>query len=357
MINVTKTFLPPFEEYTAMLKRAWDKGWITNNGELSLELEQKLKFYLGVKNLLFCNNGTSVLQMSLKALNITGEVITTPFSYVATTNAILWENCKPVFVDISGKNFCIDASKIESAITPNTQAILATHVYGYPCDVNAIEAIAKKHNLKIIYDAAHAFGTEIYGKSLLAYGDISTCSFHATKIFHTAEGGCMVTNNDALSEQLYIYRHFGHIADDYYSVGINGKNSELHSAMGLCNLKYIDEILESRKAQWLLYKNSLHGKNDFQLLETEENVKYNCAYFPLIFPSEEKLLQTVNKLKSKDILPRRYFYPALNTLPFLNNYQPCPIAESIAKRVICLPLFYDLAEEQQSTIINIVLEK
>lgn len=356
MINVTKTFLPPFEEYTAMLKRAWDKGWITNNGELSLELEQKLKSYLGVKNLLFCNNGTSVLQMSLKALNITGEVITTPFSYVATTTAILWENCKPVFVDINEKNFCIDATKIEKAITPVTQAILATHVYGYPCDVIAIEEIAKKYDLKIIYDAAHAFGTEIYGKSLLNYGDISTCSFHATKLFHTGEGGCVVTKNDELADKLYLYRHFGHTGDDYFSIGINAKNSELHSAMGLCNFKYIDEILQTRKSQWLRYKSVFYGKNELQLLEPEDNIKYNYAYFPLIFPSEGKMLQVVDILKSKHILPRRYFYPALNTLPYLDNYQPSPIAESVAKRVICLPLFYELTSENQDMITNLILK-
>jgi dTDP-4-amino-4,6-dideoxygalactose transaminase len=206
MINVTKTFLPPFEEYTDILKRAWDKVWITNNGELSKELEQKLKDYLNVENILFCTNGTVVLQMALKALNITGEVITTPFSYVATTSVIIWENCKPIFVDISDKTFCIDHTKIEAAITPQTQAILATHVYGYPCDVNAIEKIAKKNNLKVIYDAAHAFGTSINSRSLLDYGDISTCSFHATKLFHTGEGGCIVTRDSAMARKLFLYK-------------------------------------------------------------------------------------------------------------------------------------------------------
>ncbi len=223
MINVTKTFLPPIEEYTAMLKRAWDKTWITNNGELVVELEEKLKSYLGVRNLWFCNNGTTVLQIALKALQITGEVITTPFSYVATTNAILWENCSPVFVDINPLNFCIDASKIEDSITERTQAILATHVYGYPCDTVAIKSIAKKHNLKVIYDGAHSFGTKFLGQSIFNYGDISTCSFHATKLFHTGEGGCIVTRDKLLMRQLFLYSHFGHIGDDYYSIGINGK--------------------------------------------------------------------------------------------------------------------------------------
>src|SRR4051812_13653924 len=216
MINVTKTFLPPFEEYCAVLKRAWDKGWITNNGELVRELEEKLKQYLGVKNLLLCNNGTVALQIALKALNVKGEVITTPFSYVATTGVILWENCTPVFVDIDENNFCIDAFKIEDAITDKTSAIFATHVYGHPCDIDAIQKIADKYNLKVIYDGAHAFGTQYKGKSIFNYGDAATCSFHATKLFHTAEGGCIITNDEALAQQVKLHHQFGHIADYHF---------------------------------------------------------------------------------------------------------------------------------------------
>jgi dTDP-4-amino-4,6-dideoxygalactose transaminase len=355
MINVTKTFLPPFDEYAEMLRRAWDKAWVTNNGELLIELESKLRSYLGVKNLWFCNNGTIVLQMALKALKITGDVITTPFSYVATTTAILWENSRPIFADIDETSFCIDPSKIEAAITSSTQAILATHVYGYPCDVAAIEAIAQRHNLKVIYDAAHAFGTQINGKSLLNYGDVSTCSFHATKLFHTGEGGCVATNNDELAHQLLLYRHFGHIGDKYYSMGINGKNSEFHAAIGLCNLKYIEEIMQRRKEQWLAYKMGLDGSG-LQLLELDGEVKYNYAYFPVIFPTEALLLHTIESLAAKEIIPRRYFYPALNTLPYV-NYQSCPIAESIAKRVICLPLFHDLASDTLEQIISIIVRE
>ena len=247
MINVTKTYLPDFESYAAILKRAWDKGWVTNNGELVQELEQKLKEYLGVQHLFFTSNGTVVLQMALKALAITKEVITTPFSYVATTNAILWEGCTPVFVDINNHNFCIDADKIEASVTENTQAILATHVYGYPCDVEKIKAIAEKYNLKVIYDGAHAFGCTFNGNSLLSYGDISTCSFHATKIFHTVEGGCIITDNDETARKLQLYRQFGHEYDDYISIGINAKNSELHAAMGLSIFPRMEEIITSRK--------------------------------------------------------------------------------------------------------------
>src|SRR5690349_23098912 len=209
MINVTKTFLPDFETYSKTLKRSWDKGWITNNGQLVVELEESLKKFLGVKHLFFTNNGTVVLQMALKAYDITGEVITTPFSYVATVNAILWEKCKPVFADIRPDTLCIDASQIERKITEKTQAILATHVYGYPCDIDAIEKIASKYNLKVIYDGAHAFGCRYRGKALLSYGDISTCSFHATKLFHTIEGGCVITESDEIARKLMLYRQFG----------------------------------------------------------------------------------------------------------------------------------------------------
>jgi dTDP-4-amino-4,6-dideoxygalactose transaminase len=352
MINVTKTFLPPFEEYTTMIKRAWNKSWITNNGELSVELEMKLKNYLDVRNVIFCNNGTIALQIALKAFNINGDVITTPFSYVASTTSILWENCNPVFVDINSINFCLDPSKIEPAITSKTQAILATHVYGYPCDIGAIQKIADKYNLHIIYDGAHAFGTRVNGKSVFNYGDISTCSFHATKLFHTGEGGCIITNSDKLAKQMTLFRQFGHVGDVHFSIGINGKNSELHAGMGLCNLRYIEEIMLIRKNQWLLY-NSLLGTSDLQLLKIENDVQYNYAYFPVIFRSEVELLKAIETLKEQQIMARRYFYPALNTLPYV-KYKYCPIAESVAKRVLCLPLFHDLTEEVQNQITNII---
>ncbi len=355
MINVTKTFLPPFEEYTATLKRAWDNAWLTNNGELVRELEASLKQYLGTEFLLFTNNGTIVLQMALKALDITGEVITTPFSYVATTTALVWEGCKPVFVDIEPQTFCIDPSKIEAAITPETQAILATHVYGYPCDVIAIEAIAKKHGLKVIYDAAHAFGTVINGRSLLSYGDISTCSFHATKVFHTGEGGCIISHSPELDRKLLLYRSFGHVGDDYFSMGINGKNSELHAAMGLCNLHYIADILASRKRQWLYYEELL-AEAGLQLLPVADEVIYNYAYFPVVFGSEEEMLESIAALKAREINPRRYFYPSLNMLDYVAGAS-CPVSESIAPRILCLPLYHDLAQADQRLIAQIILEK
>jgi dTDP-4-amino-4,6-dideoxygalactose transaminase len=290
LINVTKTYLPPFDEYTSVLKRAWDKAWITNNGELVQELEAKLKEYLGVKHLWFTSNGTIVLQMALKALDITKEVITTPMSYVATTNAILWEGCTPVFTDIEPASFCIDPYKIEAAITENTQAILATHVYGLPCNIEQIQLIAQRHRLKVIYDGAHAFGCNYRGKSLLNYGDISTCSFHATKLFHTVEGGCIICNDDELAEKLYLYRSFGHKGDDYYTVGINAKNSEMHAAMGLCNLPKVKELIEERKKIFSIYDNLLNF-NKISKPFCPVDFDYNYSYYPVVFESEEKMLK------------------------------------------------------------------
>ncbi|RYD82613.1 MAG: DegT/DnrJ/EryC1/StrS family aminotransferase [Sphingobacteriales bacterium] len=354
MINVTKTFLPPFEDYTAILRRAWDKAWITNNGELVMELETKLKQYLDVKNLWFTSNGTVVLQMALKALNITKEVITTPFSYVATTNAIIWEGCTPVFVDIDPQTFCLDASKIEAAITKDTQAILATHVYGLPCDVEAIEIIAKKHKLKIIYDAAHAFGVMYKGKSLLSYGDISTCSFHATKLFHTVEGGCIICNDDDLHEKLFLYRSFGHIGDDYFAVGINGKNSEFHAAMGLALLPYLPQLIEERKVIFDLYEMEL-SKTGIEFLNiSHPDVAWNYAYCPVLFKNEEQLLRIKFKLEEEGIFIRRYFFPSLNQLPFLQQNIHCPISENIALRVAALPLYPGLTTTDTHRIVEII---
>lgn len=353
MINVTKTFLPPFEEYIAILKRAWDKGWITNNGELLLELEDELRKYLGVKNLLYCGNGTVVLQMALKVFNITKEVITTPFSYVATTNAILWERCTPVFVDIEKNDFCIDAYKIEDAITENTQAILAAHVYGLPCNIDKIEKIAFKYNLKIIYDGAHAFGCTYKGNSLLSYGDISTCSFHATKLFHTVEGGCIISNDEEIINRLRLFRQFGHEVDDYQSIGLNGKNSEFHAAMGLTVLPKVADIISTRKKITEYYFSIL--KNVVRLSKYQiEDFNYNYSYLPVLFDNEDALLKTMQNLKQKGINTRRYFYPSLNTLPYLSYKNTCPISEDISVRILCLPLFYDLKSKEIDLIANII---
>lgn len=353
MINVTKTYLPDFDKYVSVLKRAWDKAWITNNGELVQELEERLKEYLGVKHLFYCNNGTIVLQMALKALNITGEVITTPFSYVATTNAILWEGCKPVFVDIEPNTFCLNADNIEAAITNKTQAILATHVYGYPCNVKKIESIAKANDLKVIYDGAHAFGCRYQYKSLLSYGDISTCSFHATKLFHTVEGGCVITNDDAIAEKLMLYRQFGHIGDDYYSIGINGKASEFHAAMGLCVLDDIDAIISDRKRAANLYNQELTECAVSRPRFSDSSFEYNFSYYPVFFESEEILLGVKKRLLENGINARRYFFPSLNQLPFVNN-SSCVVSEAASAKALCLPLYYGIEATDIYRIVELI---
>jgi dTDP-4-amino-4,6-dideoxygalactose transaminase len=355
-INVTKTFLPLFEEYTAQLKRAWDQGWITNNGELVLELEQKLKEYLGVKHLLFCANGTIALQMAIKAYNITGEVITTPYSYVATTHAILWEGCTPVFADIDRKTFCIDPDKIEASVTSKTQAILATHVYGLPCNTEKIKIIADKYNLRVIYDGAHAFGCTRKGKSLLSFGDLSTCSFHATKIFHTAEGGCIICHDDEMYERLFLMRSFGHRGDNYYSVGINAKNSELHAAMGLSVLPHVTSLIKKHKEIFYYYAEKLKHPSVELLQVDESNFSCNYGYFPVFFENENVLLAVKKSLEKNAIFPRRYFYPSLNTLSFLYTTDNCPVSEDVSTRVLCLPMFEGLSAADIDSISSIVLK-
>lgn len=356
MINVTKAFLPPFEEYTSHLRRAWDKAWITNQGELARELEDKLKAFFGVQNLLFTGNGTIVLQMALKALGITKEVITTPFSYVATTNAILWENCKPVFADIDPQTFCINPSAIEKLISKNTEAILATHVYGLPCNIDAIESIAAMHGLKVIYDAAHACGTSYRNRSLLDYGDISTCSFHATKLFHTVEGGCIICHDADLLKKLSLMRSFGHINDDYHSVGINAKNSEFHAAMGLALLPYVDSLIQKRKIVSDRYTGYLETSKIRKLEIREKDISFNYAYYPVVFESENVLMDVKDVLKENAINTRRYFYPSLNNLPFLCESNNCPVSEDISRRVLCLPLYPELAMSDVDRISSIILK-
>jgi dTDP-4-amino-4,6-dideoxygalactose transaminase len=317
----------------------WDSHWLTNNGAMVLELEELLRRQLQIPELLFTNNGTVVLQMAIKALGLTQEIITTPFSYVATTNAILWEGCTPVFADIREDDFNIDVQEVVKKITDRTQAILVTHVFGNPCQVEALEAVAKEYNLKLIYDAAHAFGVTVHGKSIFSYGDISTCSFHATKVFHTGEGGMINTNGDPeLFQQLKLFRSFGHIGDDYYSVGVNAKSSELHAAMGLCVLDEFEHILEARKQVCGWYDAQLANTTMLTKPKSQLSFQGNYAYYPVVFSSEEKLLQAIERLKQDGIQARRYFYPALNTLPFLSNTTSCPISESISARILCLPL-------------------
>lgn len=352
MINVTKTFLPPLDEYMHQVKRAFDNNWLSNRGELVLELEEKLKEYLGVDNILIMNNGTIPLQIALKLLGGGGEVITTPFSYVATTAAIVWENCTPVFVDIDPEYLTIDETKIEAAITSKTTCILATHVFGNPCNVEAIDIIAKKYNLKVIYDAAHCFGVKYKGKSIFEYGDISTCSFHATKLFHTAEGGAIFCKDKALMNKIFYSHNFGHNGPlEFHGLGINGKISELQAAMGLAIFPYISSILKSRKNNFKFYDENLDF-NNLKKIKIRQYTEWNYSYYPVIFKSEMNLLQVQNILKIEDIFPRRYFFPSLNTMTFLTS-DSMPVSEDIASRIMCLPMYHEL---KKSILIEISLK-
>jgi len=353
MINVTKTFLPPFNEYAGILKKAWDNQWITNRGELVLTLEEKLKEYLGVSNIIITNNGTIPLQIALNLLGNRGEIITTPFSYVASTAAIVWEHCKPVFVDIHPEYLTIDETKIEVAITPQTTAILATHVFGNPCNIAEIETIAKRHDLKVIYDAAHAFGVTYNSQSIFTYGDVSTCSFHATKLFHTGEGGAMFANNAELQHQLYYSHNFGHDGPlAFHGLGINGKISELQAAMGIAVFPYLESILGERKKIVDFYNTHLDFTK-IQTLKIRENTKWNYSYYPVIFENEDILLQVQKTLNEHQIFPRRYFYPSLNNLPYL-EYSAMPVSESIVRKILCLPLFCGMDEASLFMICKIV---
>ena len=337
MINVTQTFLPPQEEYQAILQRVWDTVWVTNRGQLVQELEEKLKYYLCSVPLLATTNGTLPLQIALKVLAKQGEVITSPFSYVATTSSIVWENCTPVFVDIDPEHLTIDETKIEASITSKTTAILATHVFGNPCKVEAIEAIAKKHNLCVIYDAAHCFGVKYRGKSIFNYGDVSTCSFHATKLFHTGEGGALFCKNDELMHQLYYHHNFGHEGPEaFYGLGINAKMSELQAAMGLAVFPYMEEILAKRKSVVKGYDNLLDF-NYLKKIKIRKGTDWNYSYYPVIFEKEEQLLKVQAALNSKEIYPRRYFYPSLHHLPYVKDIE-MPVSENISKNILCLPL-------------------
>lgn len=281
MIPVTKPFLPPKEEYYAYIDQVWKRNWLTNHGPLVNELELKLKEYLGLEHLLFLTNGTVALQIAIKALELKGEIITTPFSYVATSSSIVWENCKPVYVDIEEGSLNIDPAKIEEAINENTSAILATHVYGNPCEVEKIQEIAGRHNLHVIYDGAHAFGVKLSNKSIFEFGDISTISFHATKLFHTTEGGAVITPKaDRLKKMAYL-RNFGHEGPEkFVELGINGKNCEFHAAMGLCNLKYINDIIERRKELTAYYDLKIKNLNVKKQL-IHPGTEYNYAYYPI----------------------------------------------------------------------------
>ena len=336
----------------AQVQRAYNNEWLTNRGELVRELEDKIQDYLGstAKPILMCN-GTIPLQIALKLLGGGGEIITTPFSYVATTSTIVWEGCTPVFVDIDPVYWTIDESQIEESITDRTTCILATHVFGNPCNVEEIERIAKKHNLYVIYDAAHCFGVKYKGKSIFDWGDISTCSFHATKIFHTGEGGAAFVNNEELCDKVFYAHNFGHDGPErFQGVGINGKLSELQAAMGLAVIPRMNEIIKKRSEIFKTYNDELQ---DYQLIQIRDNCEWNFHYVPLIIRNDQNIQKILEVLKNENILARRYFFPSLNTLNYLDSGN-CRNSEQISNRILCLPIFDKLSQPCQTKIIQIL---
>lgn len=355
MINVTKPFLPPEKDYIDTLMGIWSRGVLTNNGPLVQQLESDISSFSSNQNFLFLGNGTIALQFAIQGLDLKGEIITTPFSYVASTSTIVWEGCKPIFTDIDPDTFNLDPSKIEKKITSKTTAILATHSFGNACDIVAIEKIAKRNGLKVIFDASHCFGTKYNGKSIFSFGDVSTASFHATKIFHTIEGGGVFCNDLAAFEKIKFFRNFGHDGPEKFRmVGINGKNSEFHAGMGLCVMNYFPQILMSRKSQYNFYFNELSENKKLKFLKIQDGCESNYSYFPLLFQNENVLLNVVKVLNENNIFPRRYFYPLLSKLNYVSDSLDLNNAEFIAPRILCLPMFFELTEAEQLSICKLI---
>lgn len=358
-VYVTESFLPPKEEFTDLVNNIFESHTLTNQGPYVNQLESDLKKFLKLDHLVSCANGTLALQLAIRMFGLNGKkVITTPFTYVATLTSLMWENCIPVFADIDPQTLCLSPESAQAALEmhPDTAALMPVHVFGNACDVAGFAELAQKHNLKIIYDAAHAFGSELNGKSLLAHGDASTCSFHATKLFHSVEGGCIVAPNKKCAHKLGLLRAFGHIGDAYYEPGINAKMSELHAAMGLCVLKHTRANMQKRVKLAQIYNELLQiGQNPHLATpRIASGLNWNHAYYPVIFKSENILVQVTKALNQKNIFPRRYFYPSLTTLPYAPK-QVCPVADDIAKRIICLPFWPDMPEDTLKEVAEIVV--
>ena len=346
--------MPPKDEYIELIDQIWESGWLTNNGPLVTRLEKKLKEAFGVKHLFFVTNGTSALQIAIKALELTGEIITTPYSYVATSSSIVWEGAKPKFVDIDKGTWNIDPSLIKEKVDQSTSGIIATHVYGNPCDIDGITRVAKDQNLKVIYDASHCFDTYLRGKHILNYGDVATISFHATKLFHTIEGGAIVTNDDEMAHRISYMRDFGHNGEEaFWGLGINAKNSEFHAAMGLCNMMHFDKIKIGLTERFEFYSN-LFCDLPIQLQQLSNDSNITHGFFPVVFESTEVMLQIKSALNQESIFPRRYFYPSLNNLPYVESINE-QNAQYISERVLSLPFYHNLPLdiiEKISRIIN-----
>lgn len=360
-ITVTSPLLPDLEDFNLMLKEIWSSKWITNNGSFHRQLEVALCEYLKVPYISLFTNGTLPLITALQALNISGEVITTPFSFVATTHSIWWNGIKPVFVDIDPLTCNIDPDKIEAAITPRTTAIMPVHCYGNPCDTARIQAIADKYGLKVIYDAAHAFGVEVNGKSLLEVGDMSTLSFHATKVYNTIEGGALVVHDEQTKKRIDFLKNFGFAGEtEVVAPGINGKMDEMRSAYGLLALKIVDDAIEARRRVALKYREALKDVKGVRFFDETAGVKHNYSYFPIFIDAQEYGMtrdELYFKMKENNILGRRYFYPLISSFSTYNGLDSAsiknlPKANMVAEQVICLPMHHDLNENDVERVLN-----
>ena len=354
MINVTKTYLPSKENYKKYIDEIYASGWITNNGPMVKLLEKRLAEYLGVKNIILVSNGTVALEIAYRTLGIDGDVITTPFSFVATTSSLVTNGLNPIFADIDSQTLNLNADNIENRLTRKTSAIVPVHVFGNGCEIDKIAAIAKKNNLKVIYDAAHAFGVKYKGESILNFGDISTLSFHATKLFHTIEGGALIINDDTLVEKARYLINFGiESAESIPELGTNAKMNEFEAAMGLCILDEMEIVTKARKKVFQLYEKELVGKVKFQ--EINKDCTLNHSYFPVILKSEAQLLKVQKVLNQYDIYPRRYFYPSLDTLDYIDPKQFMPNSRKISSKILCLPMYPELKVKHQKNIIEILI--
>ncbi|RPH31773.1 MAG: DegT/DnrJ/EryC1/StrS family aminotransferase [Bacteroidales bacterium] len=354
MINVTKTYLPALDKYQDYVRRIFESGWLTNNGEFTRTLEERLSEYLQVPYIVLVSNGTLALQIAYRLLDLKNEAITTPFSFVATSSSMAWEGIQPVFADIDPESFNIDPKKVKERITPSTSAIVAVHVFGNPCDDESLSRISKEHSIPIVYDAAHAFGVKYNGQSVAELGNISIFSFHATKIFHTIEGGAIIVKDKATYDKAKLLINFGIPGYDQISeLGINAKMNEFQAAMGLCILDEIENIIEGRKIVSDRYTDSLSHINSLTFQHFNSSATNNYAYFPLVLPTEDILLKVKGELNRTEIFPRRYFYPSLEKLNYVKP-QKTPIADSISRRVLCLPLFGDLDWGAQKRIIDTI---
>lgn len=362
-IFITKPFLPPFEEFSKELKIIWESGVLTNGGAYHERFEKELADYLGVKYISLFTNGTLALITALQALRITGEVITTPFSFVATTHSLWWNNIKPVFVDIEPRTFNLDASKIESAITPRTTAILPVHVYGNPCNVEGIKRIAETYGLKVIYDACHAFGVKLNGESVLNFGDLSVLSFHATKVFNTFEGGAIICHDETMKKRIDFLKNFGFAGETtVVAPGINAKMSEFNAALGILQLKYIDKAISDRNIIADYYRKKLNGIKGIKFLNDISGVKHSYSYFPILINEEEygrSRDYVYDEFKNQNIFTRRYFYPLISQFPAYKELESAlpgklPVAEKIAQQVLCLPIYPDLSLEDAQKICDLI---